>query len=74
MDSGGRVQKNKTMMRLERSGSVGMGIHVWMKKNKRKNQEKEKEKKNVYGKKVKRIIVLLNGTIIFSQYVTINLK
>ena len=54
-------------MRLERSGSVGMEIRVWMKKNKRKKQVKEKEKKHMDGKKVKRIIVLLNGTIIFSQ-------
>ena len=62
------------MMRLERSGSVGLGLRVWMKKNKRKKQVKEKEKKHVDVKKVKRIIVLLNGTIIFSQYFTINLK
>ena len=53
---------------------MGLGLRVWMKKNKRKNQVKEKEKKHVDGKKVKRIIVLLNGTIIFSQYFTINLK
>ena len=55
---------------------MGMGICVWMKKNKRKKQvkEKEKEKKHMDGKKVKRIIVLLNGIIIFSQYFTINLK
>ena len=42
-------------MRLERSGSVGMGIRVWMKKNKRKKQVKEKEKQHMDGKKVKRI-------------------
>ena len=42
-------------MRLERSGSVGMGIRVWMKKNKRKKTKKKKEKKRMDGKKVKRI-------------------
>ena len=35
-------------MRLERSGSVGMGIRVWMKKNKRKKQVKRKGKET-YG-------------------------
>ena len=58
-------------MRLERSGSVGMGIHVWMKKNKRKKKGKE-----TYGRKEskKNKKLQLNGTIIFSQYLTINIK
>ena len=43
------------MMRLERSGSVEMGIRVWMKKKKRKKTKKKKEKKRMDGKKVKRI-------------------
>ena len=42
--------KNKNMMRLERSGSVGMGIRVWRKKNKRKKKRKEKEKKRMDGR------------------------
>ena len=47
-------------MRLERSGSVGMGIRVWMKKNKRKKQvkEKEKEKKRMDARKGKKGIII----------------
>ena len=58
-------------MRLERSGSVGMGIRVWMKKNKRKKKGKE-----TYGRKEskKNKKSQLNGTIIFSKYFTINFK
>ena len=58
---------------------VGMGKHVWRRKNKRKKKEK-KRKRNVWmqGKKVKLIKRIkksqLNVTIIFSQYFTINFK
>ena len=56
-------------MRLERSGSVGMGIRVWRKKNKRKKKRKENEKKCMDGwrgsKKNKKS--QLNVIIIFSQ-------
>ena len=66
------------MMRLERSGLVGMGICVWRKKKTRekKKKRKEKEKKRMDGwrgsKKNKKS--QLNVTIIFSQYFTINFK
>ena len=57
------------MMRFERSGSVGMGIHVWRIKNKIK-----KKKKEPYGRKEskKNKKSQLIDNIIFSQYFTIN--
>ena len=63
------------MMRLERSGSEGLGIRVWRRKNKRK-KEKEKEKKRMDARKEikKNKKSQLNVTIIFSQYFTINFK
>ena len=42
--------KNKNMMRLERSGSVGMGIRVWRKKTREKKKRKDKEKKRMDGR------------------------
>ena len=43
------------MMRLERSGLVGMGIRVWRRKNKRKKEKKRKRNVWMQGKKEKRI-------------------
>ena len=36
--------ENKNMMRLERSGSVGMGIRVWRRKGKRERKKKREKK------------------------------
>ena len=41
-------------MRLERSGSVGMGIRVWRRKKKRKKEKKRKRNVWMQGKKVKK--------------------
>ena len=50
MDSGGRVQKNKNMMRIERSGSVGWGYVCGGEKTREK---KKKEKKPMKVKRIK---------------------
>ena len=65
--------ENKNMMRLERIGSVAMGIRVWRRKGKR---EKKKKRKRKFGRKEskKNKKSQLNDTIIFSQYFTINFK
>ena len=69
MDSGGRVQKNKNTMRLQRSGSVGWGYVC----GGEKTREKKKKGKETYESK-KNKKSQLNDTIIFSQYFTINFK
>ena len=53
---------------------MGMGIHVWRRKNKRK--KKKRKGKETYGQKEskKNKKSQLNDTIIFSQYFTINFK
>ena len=54
-------QKNKNMMRLERSGSVGMGICVWRKKKTKRKKKEKKRKRNVWtdGEEVKRIKITI---------------
>ena len=45
--------ENKNMMRLERIGSMAMGIRVWRRKGKREKKKKKKGKESLEGKKVK---------------------